>query len=194
MTKDKKSVPFSTRWTGSMDMRLEELREVMMLTKQDIVRMAMSEFLVKHRDLIDSSIEYKDNSENIKYKYFELIQSKSSNVVDSGWWIIGGDFYNEDGILMPHIDLAKIEVNFPKSHAMSSLPGMLNKLKTTDPNDTQLISIKSQIDEMVATQIYEEYTVKFTKYGLEIKEDPKFKIIIDNSVKEITDELKEKNN
>lgn len=194
MGKERKSVPFSTRWTESMDLRLEEISEVMMLTKQDIVRMALSEFLVKHRELIDSNIEYKENPDNIRYEGFELMKIDSSNVVDSGWWVNGIHDYLEDGTITNFDDLVKIEVNMPNIRDISKLPELLNKLGTTTDDDSQLESIKSQINEMVRTQIYEEYTLKFTKYGLAVKEDPKFKKYLENSIQELIDDLKKKNN
>lgn len=193
MSKEKKSVPFSTRWTETMDLRLEELSEVMMLTKQDIVRMALSEFLVKHRELIDSNIEYKEDPNNVRYKEFDLMKIDSSNVVDSGWWLNGISECLEDGSPISFDDLVKIEVNVPKVHDISKLPELLNELKTTAANDSQLESIKSQVSEMLRTQIYEEYTLKFTKYGLAVKGDPQFKIKLDDSINELLSELKNKN-
>lgn len=194
MSKDNKSVPFSTRWTGTMDSRLEELREVMMLTKQDIVRMAMSEFLVKHRDLIDSNIEYKEDPETIRYEDLKLIKIESSNALNSGWWISGINEYFEDGTPVNIDDLVKIEVNVPKINDISTLPELLNELKISDSNDSQIELIKSKLDVMLQKQIYEEYILKFTKYGLEIKDDPKFRLFLENSIKELVDELKNKDN
>lgn len=193
MAKEKKSVPFSTRWTETMDLRLEELSDVMMLTKQDIVRMALSEFLVKHMELIDSNIQYKKDSNNISYEGFELMKIDSSNVVESGWWVNGIHEYLEDGSPTNFDDLVKIEVSMPKVHDINKLPELLNKLQTTTTDDNQLESIKFQINEMVKTQIYEEYTLKFTKYGLAVKCNPKFKTFLEDSIEELMDDLKKKN-
>ncbi|QAS59623.1 hypothetical protein [Clostridium septicum] len=106
MAKERKSVAFSTRFTESMDNALEELSDTKMLTKHDLVRVALSEYLLQNKHLIDANKKYKANKSEIRYDDFDLVTVTSSSTGDTGKWIQGIDF-DEDGDPVLFEDLVK---------------------------------------------------------------------------------------
>ena len=59
--REKKNITFSTRWTKTMDKAINDLSNVMMISKQDLVRIAISEFLVSKNNIIDDYREFRNN-------------------------------------------------------------------------------------------------------------------------------------
>lgn len=65
--REKKNINFSTRWTESMDNAINDLSEAMMITKQDLVRVALSEYLTKQNSIIKDYREYMQDRQNYIY-------------------------------------------------------------------------------------------------------------------------------
>lgn len=184
MVKEKKSVPFSTRLTETMDKRLEELSEVLMLTKHDIVRAAISEFLVRKRELIDSHIEYKNNNPNTRYDTYSLVHSKSSLTSKEEDWICGLGIDPDDEVYLSE-DLVRIEVKLIKPRDESLLPELLDSFKTASEEHKKIL--KEKLHELSSAEIREEISLEFTELGLEAKQDPKFREVLKSGIKELID-------
>lgn len=187
MAKEKKSIPFSTRFTESMDKALEELSDVKMLTKHDIVRIALSEYLLNNKWLIDKNIEYKKDKSRLRYDDFDLITVTSTNTENSGKWIEGIDFDdNEDPANF--VSLVKIEVNIPLLKEKAKIPLLLEQLKNSSEEEKN--QVEKQLMDLMACQFVEEYTLKYTEEGLKIKDDPKFQQYVDRSVSAVIEEIR----
>lgn len=187
MAKEKKSIPFSTRLTESMDMSINELSDVMMLTKHDIMRIALSEYLLKNKHLIDKSIEYKKD-EKVKYDAFNLTNIGSSNTSHSGRWITGVIWDEEREEPVDVVELVKIEVNIPVIKEKEKIPALLGLLKNASEEEKK--KIEEELMNIVGTQIVEEYTLKYTEDGVVIKDNPKFQQVLEKSISEIIEEVR----
>lgn len=186
MAKEKKSIAFSTRFTESMDNALEALSDVKMLTKHDIVRIALSEYLLNHKCLIDKNIQYKKDKSKLRYDDFDLITVTSTNTENSGNWVQGIIFDDNDEPIN-FVSLVKIEVNIPLLKEKAKIPLLMEQLKSSSEEEKQ--RVEKQLMDLMACQFIEEYTFKYTEEGLKIKDDPKFQQYVDRSVSEIIEEV-----
>lgn len=66
--REKKNITFSTRWTKTMDNAINDLSDVMMISKQDLVLITISEYLVGKNKIIDDYREYRND---IKFDLYE---------------------------------------------------------------------------------------------------------------------------
>lgn len=187
MAKEKKSVAFSTRFTESMDKALEELSDVKMLTKHDIVRIALSEYLLNHKWLIDKNIDYKKDKSKLRYDDFDLITVTSTNTENSGKWIEGITFDDNDDPIN-FISLVKIEVNIPLLKEKAKIPLLMEQLKNSSEEEKR--QVEKQLMDLMACQFVEEYTLKYTEEGLKIKDDPRFQQYLERSVSEVIEEIR----
>ena len=187
MAKEKKTVSFSTRFTESMDKALEELSDVKMLTKHDIVRIALSEYILNHKWLIDKNIEYKKDKSKLRYDDFDLITVTSTNTDDSGKWIEGINFDDNDNPI-DFVNLVKVEVNIPLLKEKAKIPLLMEQLKNS--SDEEKKKIEKQLMDLVACQFVEEYTLRYTEDGLKIKDDPRFQQYVEKSILEIIEEIR----
>jgi hypothetical protein len=187
MAKEKKSVAFSTRFTESMDKALEELSEVKMLTKHDIVRIALSEYLLDHKWLIDENVKYKKDKSKLRYDDFDLITVTSTNTDTSGKWI-QGIIFDDNDIPINFVELVKIEVNIPLLKEKDKIPLLMEQLKNSSEEEKN--QIEKQLMDLISSQFVEEYTLKYTEDGLNIKEDPKFQQYVERSVSEVIEEIR----
>lgn len=187
MAKEKKSVAFSTRFTESMDKALEELSEVKMLTKHDIVRIALSEYLLDHKWLIDENVKYKKDKSKLRYDDFDLITVTSTNTDTSGKWI-QGIIFDDNDIPINFVELVKIEVNIPLLKEKDKIPLLMEQLKNASEEEKN--KIEKQLMDLISSQFVEEYTLKYTEDGLKIKEDPKFQQYVERSVSEVIEEIR----
>lgn len=186
MAKEKKSIAFSTRFTESMDNALEALSDVKMLTKHDIVRIALSEYLLNHKCLIDKNIQYKKDKSKLRYDDFDLITVTSTNTENSGKWVQGIIFDDNDEPIN-FVSLVKIEVNIPLLKEKAKIPLLMEQLKSSSEEEKK--RVEKQLMDLMACQFIEEYTFKYTEEGLKIKDDPKFQQYVDRSVSEIIEEV-----
>ena len=187
MAKEKKSVPFSTRWTEAMDSRLDELSDALMLTKHDIVRIAVSEYLVKYRELIDKNIEYKKDKSKTRYNDFDLITITTDNTDESGKWIEGINFDDND-TPVDFVKLVKIEVNVPLIKDRAKIPTLINQFNSATDEEKRLL--EKHLMDLISTQIAEEYTLKYTADGVLIKDDPRFQQYVHKAVSDIIEEIR----
>ena len=187
MAKEKKTVSFSTRFTESMDKALEELSNVKMITKHDIVRIALSEYILNHKWLIDKNIEYKKDKSKLRYDDFDLITVTSTNTDDSGKWIEGINFDDNDNPI-DFVNLVKVEVNIPLLKEKAKIPLLMEQLKNS--SDEEKKKIEKQLMDLVACQFVEEYTLRYTEDGLKIKDDPRFQQYVEKSILEIIEEIR----
>lgn len=187
MGKEKKSVAFSTRFTESMDKALEELSDVKMLTKHDIVRIALSEYLFNNKCLIDKNVEYKKDKSRLKYDDYDLMTVTSTNTENSGKWVEGIIFDDNDDPIN-FISLVKIEVNIPLLKEKAKIPLLMEQLKNSSEEEKKLI--EKQLMDLMACQFVEEYTLKYTEEGLKIKDDPKFQQYVMKSISEVIEEIR----
>lgn len=187
MAKEKKSIAFSTRLTESMDKALEELSDVKMLTKHDLVRVALSEYLLSNKYLIDSNKEYKDNKSS-RYDSFGLTTVKSSSTGESGKWIQGID-YDDNGEPEVMDDLVKIEVNIPLVEEKAKIPELLAMLKNASESEKK--ELQDKLMNLVSVDIVEEYTVRYTEKGIEFKDDPRFQLYLNKCINEIISDIKQ---
>lgn len=187
MAKEKKSVTFSTRFTESMDKALEELSDVKMLTKHDIVRIALSEYLLDHKWLIDENVKYKKDKSKLRYDDFDLITVTSTNTDTSGKWVQGITFDDNDTPIN-FVELVKIEVNIPLLKEKDKIPLLMEQLKNSSEEEKN--QIEKQLMDLISSQFVEEYTLKYTEDGLKIKEDPKFQQYVERSVSEVIEEIR----
>jgi len=187
MAKEKKSIPFSTRLTESMDMSINELSDVMMLTKHDIVRIALSEYLLKNKHLIDKNIEYKKD-EKVKYDTFELTNINSTSTGDNGRWITGVIWDEDRKEPLDLVELVKIEVNIPIITEKEKIPLLIDLLKNASKEEK--MKIEEELIKIAGVEIVEEYTLKYTRDGLAIKNNPKFQQVLEKSVSEIIEEIR----
>lgn len=188
MVKEKKSVAFSTRFTESMDKALEELSDVKMLTKHDIVRIALSEYLLNNKCLIDKNIEYKKDKSKTRYDDFDLITVTSMNTDNNGKWVAGIIFDDNDNPNMI-IELVKIEVNIPLIKEKEKVPLLMEQLKGSSEEEKN--QIEKQLMDLLACQFVEEYTLKYTEEGLKIKDDPKFQQFVYRMISDIIDDIRD---
>lgn len=187
MAKEKKSVAFSTRFTESMDKALEELSDVKMLTKHDIVRIALAEYLLDHKWLIDENVKYKRDKSKLRYDDFDLITVTSTNTDNSGKWVEGITFDDNDTPIN-FVKLVKIEVNIPLLKEKDKIPLLMEQLKNASEEEKN--KIEKQLMDLISSQFVEEYTLKYTEDGLKIKEDPKFQQYVERSVSEVIEEIR----
>ena len=187
MAKEKKSVAFSTRFTESMDKALEELSEVKMLTKHDIVRIALSEYLLDHKWLIDENVKYKKDKSKLRYDDFDLITVTSTNTDTSGKWI-QGIIFDDNDIPINFVELVKIEVNIPLLKEKDKIPLLMEQLKNSSEEEKN--QIEKQLMDLISCQFVEEYTLKYTEDGLKIKDDPKFQQYVEKSVSEVIEGIR----
>ena len=187
MAKEKKSVAFSTRFTESMDKALEELSDVKMLTKHDIVRIALSEYLLDHKWLIDENVKYKKDKSKLRYDDFDLITVTSTNTDTSGKWVQGITFDDNDTPIN-FVELVKIEVNIPLLKEKDKIPLLMEQLKNSSEEEKN--QIEKQLMDLISCQFVEEYTLKYTEDGLKIKDDPKFQQYVEKSVSEVIEEIR----
>lgn len=190
MVKERKSVAFSTRFTESMDNALEELSDTKMLTKHDLVRVALSEYLLQNKHLIDANKEYKANKSEIRYDDFDLVTVTSSSTGESGKWIQGIDF-DENGDPVLFEDLVKIEVNIPLTEEKEKIPELLSMLKNASESEKQ--ELQDRLMKLVSYKIVEEYTLRYTEKGLKIKNDPRFQLYVNRCINELIDKVKGEN-
>ncbi len=190
MVKERKSVAFSTRFTESMDNALEELSDARMLTKHDLVRVALSEYLLQNKHLIDANKEYKANKSEIRYDDFDLVTVTSSSTGESGKWIQGIDF-DENGDPVLFEDLVKIEVNIPLTEEKEKIPELLSMLKNASESEKQ--ELQDRLMKLVSYKIVEEYTLRYTEKGLKIKNDPRFQLYVNRCINELIDKVKGEN-
>lgn len=190
MAKERKSVAFSTRFTESMDNALEELSDTKMLTKHDLVRVALSEYLLQNKHLIDANKEYKANRSEIRYDDFDLVTVTSSSTGDTGKWIQGIDF-DENGDPVLFEDLVKIEVNIPLTEEKEKIPELLSMLKNASDSEKQ--ELQDRLMKLVSYKIVEEYTLRYTEKGLKIKNDPRFQLYVNRCINELIDKVKGEN-
>lgn len=190
MAKERKSVAFSTRFTESMDNALEELSDTKMLTKHDLVRVALSEYLLQNKHLIDANKEYKANKSEIRYDDFDLVTVTSSSTGDTGKWIQGIDF-DEDGDPVLFEDLVKIEVNIPLTEEKEKIPELLSMLKNASESEKQ--ELQDRLMKLVSYKVVEEYTLRYTEKGLKIKNDPRFQLYVNRCINELIDKVKGEN-
>jgi|GEM_PF-3541969 len=190
MVKERKSVAFSTRFTESMDNALEELSDTKMLTKHDLVRVALSEYLLQNKHLIDANKEYKANKSEIRYDDFDLVTVTSSSTGESGKWIQGIDF-DENGDPALFEDLVKIEVNIPLTEEKEKIPELLSMLKNASESEKQ--ELQDRLMKLVSYKIVEEYTLRYTEKGLKIKNDPRFQLYVNRCINELIDKVKGEN-
>lgn len=66
--RENKNITFSTRWTKTMDNAINDLSDVMMISKQDLVLITISEYLVGKNKIIDDYREYRND---IKFDLYE---------------------------------------------------------------------------------------------------------------------------
>lgn len=187
MAKEKKSIPFSTRFTESMDNAIEELSDVKMLTKHDIVRIALSEYLLNNKGLIDKNTEYKKDKSRLRYDDFDLITVTSTNTENSGKWVDGITFDDNDDPIN-FVNLVKIEVNIPLLKEKAKIPLLMEQLKNSSEEEKN--QVEKQLMDLMACQFVEEYTLKYTEEGLKIKDDPKFQQYVDRSVSAVIEEIR----
>ena len=187
MAKEKKSIPFSTRLTESMDMSINELSDVMMLTKHDIVRIALSEYLLKNKYLIDKNIEYKKDEKD-EYDTFELTNINSTRTGDNGRWITGVIWDEDRKEPLDLVELVKIEVNIPIITEKEKIPVLIELLKNA--SEEEKMKIEEELMKIAGVEIVEEYTLKYTRDGLAIKNNPKFQQVLEKSVSEIIEEIR----
>lgn len=187
MAKEKKSVAFSTRFTESMDKALEELSDVKMLTKHDIVRIALAEYLLDHKWLIDENVKYKKDKSKLRYDDFDLITVTSTNTDTSGKWV-QGIIFDDNDTPINFVELVKIEVNIPLLKEKDKIPLLMEQLKNSSEEEKN--QIEKQLMDLISSQFVEEYTLKYTEDGLKIKEDPKFQQYVERSVSEVIEEIR----
>lgn len=187
MAKEKKSVAFSTRFTESMDKALEELSDVKMVTKHDIVRIALAEYLLDHKWLIDENVKYKKDKSKLRYDDFDLITVTSTNTDTSGKWI-QGIIFDDNDTPINFVELVKIEVNIPLLKEKDKIPLLMEQLKNSSEEEKN--QIEKQLMDLISSQFVEEYTLKYTEDGLKIKEDPKFQQYVERSVSEVIEEIR----
>ena len=187
MAREKKSIPFSTRFTESMDNAIEELSDVKMLTKHDIVRIALSEYLLNNKGLIDKNTEYKKDKSRLRYDDFDLITVTSTNTENSGKWVDGITFDDNDDPIN-FVNLVKIEVNIPLLKEKAKIPLLMEQLKNSSEEEKN--QVEKQLMDLMACQFVEEYTLKYTEEGLKIKDDPKFQQYVDRSVSAVIEEIR----
>lgn len=188
MVKEKKSVAFSTRFTESMDKALEELSDVKMLTKHDIVRIAISEYLLNSKCLIDKNIEYKKDKNKMRYDDFDLVTTSCRNSGNNDTWIVGVNFDNNE-VPDDFIELVKVEVNIPLIREREKIPELVNQLQNT--SDSEKKELESQLIKLIESKFLEEYTLKYTADGLKIKDDPRFQQYIHNEISRIVKEVRD---
>lgn len=187
MVKEKKSVAFSTRFTESMDKALEELSDVKMLTKHDIVRIAISEYLLNNKCLIDKNIEYKKDKSKIRYDDFDLITTSCTNTENNGTWIVGVNF-DDNEAPDDFVELVKVEVNIPLIKEREKIPALINQLQNA--SDLEKKELQSKLMELMESQFLEEYTLKYTDAGLKIKDDPRFQQYVHEEISKIVKETR----
>ena len=187
MAKEKKNIQFSTRFTESMDNAIEELSDVKMLTKHDIVRIALSEYLLNNKGLIDKNIEYKKDKSRLRYDDFDLMAVTSTNTENSGKWVEGVICDDNDNPIN-FVSLVKIEVNIPLLKEKAKMPLLMEQLKNSSEEEKK--QVEKQLMDLMACQFVEEYTLKYTEEGLKIKDDPKFQQYVDRSVSAVIEEIR----
>lgn len=140
-----------------MDKALEELSDVKMLTKHDIVRIAISEYLLNYKALIDKNIEYKKDKSKIRYDDFELITTSCTNTENNGTWIVGINF-NDNDDPTDFVELVKAEVNIPLLKEREKIPSLINQFQKV--SDSEKKELQGKLLELMESQFLENSLTK----------------------------------
>ena len=189
--REKKNITFSTRWTKTMDNAINDLSNVMMISKQDLVRIAISEYLVSKNKIIDDYREYRNNIKSDLYEQYYLGKSgdiESGNQIDTIFGYISGD--NEEEEIVDF--LVDKYITRPKKKSMKEIDDILYKMKAC--KDEELSELRMKFIELANLKYEKEVTLKYTSEGIKVKDDPKFKLCLEKSIEEISERIIIENN
>lgn len=189
--REKKNITFSTRWTKTMDNAINDLSDVMMISKQDLVRIAISEYLVGKNKVIDDYREYRNDIKFDLYEQYCLGKSgdvESGNQVDTIFGYISGDTEEEEIVDF----LVDIHIIIPKKKSIKEIDDILYKMKACKEEEIEALRMK--FIEMVNLKYEKEVTLKYTSNGIKVKDDPKFKLCLEKSIEEISERIMIENN
>lgn len=186
--KEKKSITFSTRWTKTMDNAINDLSDIMMISKQDLVRIAISEYLVGKNKVIDDYREYRNDVKFDLYEQYCLGKSgnvESGNQVDTIFGYISGE--NKDEEIVDF--LVDIHISIPKKKSIKEIDDILDKMNACKDEE-----LRKKFIELVNPKYEKEITLKYTSNGIKVKDDPKFKLCLEKSIEEISERIMIENN
>lgn len=177
--REKKNINFSTRWTESMDNAINDLSEAMMITKQDLVRIALSEYLTKQNSIIKDYREYMQDRQN--YIYDDYVLGK----FDGNYAIIGlikAEDSNEYEVLD---ELVTINIVISLKSGQNEINDLFEKLKSC--NKEEEVTLRKKLFKLINPTYNREVTLKYTDEGVKVEKDPRFKIILEKSIEELID-------
>lgn len=189
--REKKNITFSTRWTKTMDDAINDLSDVMMISKQDLVRIAISEYLVSKNKIIDDYREYRKDIKFDLYEQYCLGKSgdiDGKNQVDTIFGYISGDNEEEEVVDF----LVDIHIIIPKKKNMKEIDDILDKMKACKNDEIE--ELRKKFIEFVNLKYEKEVTLKYTSSGIKVKDDPKFKLCLEKSIEEISERIIIENN
>lgn len=182
--REKKSINFSTRWTESMDNAINDLSEVMMITKQDLVRIALSEYLTKQNNIIEGYREYMQDRQNYIYDDYVLGTINSGKVDESD--AILGLIKAEGGNEYESVDeLVTIDIVIPLKSDPNEIDDLFEKLKNC--NKEEEVNLRKKLRKLIKPTYNREVTLKYTDEGVMVEKDPRFKVLLEKSIKDLID-------
>ena len=186
--REKKNITFSTRWTESMDNAINDLSDSMMISKQDLVRIAISEYLGAKNKVIQDYREYRNE---IKFDLYEEYclgktgSAESGTEVDTIFGYISGESKDEEIIDF----LVDIHISIPKRKNSSEINNILDQMKACKDEE-----LRKKLIELINPQYEKEITLKYTSDGIKVKNDPKFKLCLEKSIEAISERIMIENN
>ena len=79
-------------------------------------------------------------------------------------------------------------MNIPIITEKEKIPLLIDLLKNASEEEKK--KIKEELMKIAGVQIVEEYTLKYTEEGLSIKNNPKFQQVLEKSISEIIEEIR----
>ena len=148
----------------------------MMISKQDLVRIAISEYLVSKNKIIDDYIEYRNDIKSDLYEQYYLGKSGDvggGNQIDTIFGYISGD--NEEEQIIDF--LVDIHITIPKEKSIKEIDDILYKMKAC--KDGELSELRMKFIELANLKYEKEVTLKYTSDGIKVKDDPKLKLCLE---------------
>lgn len=177
--REKKNINFSTRWTESMDNAINDLSEAMMITKQDLVRIALSEYLTKQNNIIKGYREYMQDRQNYIYDDYVLGKFDGSDAIIG---LIKAEYGNEYEVVD---ELVTINIAISLKSDPNEIDDLFEKLKNC--NKEEEVNLRKKLSKLIKRTYNREVTLKYTDEGVMVEKDPRFKIILEKSIEELID-------
>lgn len=182
--REKKSINFSTRWTASMDDSINNLSEVMLITKQDLVRIALSEYIRKQDNIIKEYRDYRKNEGDYIYDSYHLGTTNIGGINENDV-IFGVIKVEESGEYEAVDELVAIDIRIPLKTDVNEIDYIFKKLK--ESNEEEEMELRRKLNKLMIPWYKKEITLKYTAEGIMVEDDPKFKVYLEKSIKELVD-------